>query len=76
MIQKLKTSAVATRLTPPHSISHVLGSWLAGITKNVRNLISVGVAALLWAIWCTRDDMISEKKQVNFFMQAIFREAY
>lgn len=30
----------------------------------------------MWAIWCARNDLIFEKKQVISFMQAIFRKAY
>jgi hypothetical protein len=39
-------------------------------------MIFVGVAALLWAIWCTRNDLVFEKKHFKLFMQVIFRGAY
>ena len=52
---------MATGLTPPKSISHMLGHWLTGINKKDRLLIFVG-AALIGAIWCTRNDLIFERK--------------
>ena len=53
---------VATGLTPPKSIRHMLRNWLTGISKQERSLIFVGAAALMWAICCTRNDLTFEKK--------------
>ncbi|RCV31494.1 hypothetical protein SETIT_6G182300v2 [Setaria italica] len=39
------------------------------MSKKDRNLIFVKVAALMWAIWCMRNDTIFEKKQFTSFMQ-------
>ena len=63
-------------LTPLKSISHMLGHWLNGINKKDRLLFFVGATAPIWAIQCTRNDLIFEKKQVTSFMQVIFRGAY
>ena len=54
----------------------MLGHWLNGINKKDRLLIFVGATALIWAIWCTRNDLIFEKTQITSFMQVIFRGAY
>ena len=67
---------LATGLTPPKSISHMLGHWLLGINNKDRLLIFVEATALIWAIWCTRNDLIFEKTQITSFMQVIFRGAY
>jgi hypothetical protein len=37
--------------------------------------ILLGVAAMLWSIWCTRNDYVFEKKYPSF-LQVIFRGAY
>ena len=42
----------------------MLRNWLTGISKKERSLIFVGAAALMWAIWCTRNDLIFEKKNI------------
>jgi hypothetical protein len=54
---------IATGLTPPKSVSHMLRNELiTGIRKKERLLISVGVVALMWAIWCTHNELVSERK--------------
>jgi hypothetical protein len=36
-----------------------------------------GVAAIIWTIWCTHNDIRFGKKKLNTsFMQAIFRGSY
>lgn len=54
----------------------MLGNWLTGIGIEERRLIFVGVTALIWAIWCTRNEVVFEKKRYTSFMQAVFRGAY
>lgn len=39
----LKVVNIAMELTPPKSITHMLGNWLTGLRKNERSLIFVGV---------------------------------
>jgi hypothetical protein len=52
-------------------------NWLTGIENKTRRLIYVGVAALMWAIWCTRNDAVFDKKRKSIsFMQVVFRGAY
>jgi hypothetical protein len=66
---------VATGLNPPRSINHILRNWLTCIDIKTRCSIFVGVATLMWVIWCTRKDIIFEKKFTSF-MQAVFKGAY
>jgi hypothetical protein len=56
----------ATELTPPSSIRHMFGSWLSNQSSKVRNLIWVGVAAVCWAIWRCRNDIIFSQNQTKF----------
>jgi RsiW-degrading membrane proteinase PrsW (M82 family) len=42
----------------------------------MKCLIWVGIAALCWAIWCCRNDVIFNKMKTNSIMQVIFRGAY
>jgi len=41
---------LATGLTPPRSISHMLGNWLSNFDNNERRVVLVGAAALCCAI--------------------------
>ena len=67
---------LATGLTPPRTISHVLGNWLSNFDNNERCVILVGAAVLCWAIWRCRSDIIFNKTKYSLFIQAIFRETY
>ena len=51
-------------------------SWLANQSKEIRNLIWVGVAAVCWAIWRCRNDIIFNNIKVHSILQVIFRETY
>jgi RsiW-degrading membrane proteinase PrsW (M82 family) len=42
----------------------------------VRSLIWVGVAAICWAIWRCRNDVIFNELKTNSIMQVIFRGAF
>ena len=47
--------------------------WLTGISTKERSLIFVGAVAFMWAIRCTRNDLIFEKKIFTSFMQVVFK---
>jgi hypothetical protein len=64
----------ATGLTPPGSIRHMFGSWLSNQSSKV--MIWVGVAAICWAIWRCRNDIIFHKIKLNSILQVIFRGTY
>jgi hypothetical protein len=66
----------ATNLKQPRSVSHLFGTWLNNQPKTMKGLIWVGVAALYWAIWRCRNDVIFNKLKTNSIMQVIFRGAY
>jgi hypothetical protein len=66
----------ATNLNQPSSVSHLFGTWLNNQPKNMKGLIWVGTAALCWAIWRCRDDVIFKKMKTNSIMLVIFRGAY
>ena len=67
---------IATGLSPPRSISHMFGNWLSNQSKEIRNLIWVGVAAFCWAIWRCRNDIVFDKIKINSTLQVIFSGAY
>ena len=67
---------LAIGLTPPKSISHMLGNWLSNFDNNERRVVLVGAAALCWAIWRCRNDIIFKKTKYSSFMQAVFKGIY
>ena len=66
----------ATNLPQPRSIDHMFGTWLRNQHKRIRGMIWVGVAAMCWAIWRCRNDVIFNKTKCNSLMQVIFRGAF
>jgi hypothetical protein len=43
---------------------------------DVKQLIWVGVAAICWAIWKCRNDIVFKKTKFNSILQVIFRGSY
>jgi hypothetical protein len=66
----------ATNLNQPRSINHMFGNWLNNQHKDVKHLIWVGIAAICWAIWKCRNDIVFKKTKFNSILQVIFRGAY
>jgi RsiW-degrading membrane proteinase PrsW (M82 family) len=54
----------------------MFGTWLNNQPKRIKGLIWVGTAALCWAVWRCRNDVIFKKLKTNSIMQVIFRGAY
>lgn len=61
---------------PPTSISNMFGTWLNGIDKVTKARIGNGVAAILWAIWNCRNDIIFNKKPSIHYWQVIHKALY
>ena len=49
---------VATGLTPPRSVTHMLGNRLQNFNAQEAFTIITGTSALCWAIWRCRNDII------------------
>jgi hypothetical protein len=54
-------------LAPPKNITNLFGNWLKGIPKNDLVQIRVGVCAIIWAIWNTRNDWVFNEPK-KFFL--------
>jgi len=63
-------------IRPPTSIANLFGSWLLGLDPKLRDQIWLGAAALCWAIWMNRNDMVFNKAKANTFIQVIFRATF
>jgi hypothetical protein len=70
------TVYIAFGIQPPSSFSDLFGAWLDGIPRKLMNQILLGAAALCWAIWLNRNDMLFNNAKSNTFMQVIFRSTY
>lgn len=63
-------------LQPPASVSHLLGSWLRGLSLKLRKQVLVGAAAICWVLWLSRNEAVFNRKFPNSFLQVIFRGTY
>jgi hypothetical protein len=58
-------------LEPPKNVSNLFGNWLKVIPKEDLSKIRVGVCAVIWAVWKTRNDFIFNKPKKHSFLQVI-----
>jgi hypothetical protein len=65
-----------TNFSQPRSINHMFGNWLKNQHKDFKHLVWVGIAAICWAIWKCRNDIVFKKTKFNSILQVIFRGAY
>ena len=49
----------------PNSIQDMFGIWLGSFSKGKRRLTLVGIAAIIWTIWNTRNAICFENKKLN-----------
>jgi hypothetical protein len=67
---------LATGLTPPNSVSYMFRNWLHFLDDKMKKITMAGVAALCWAIWRCRNDIIFNNTKYSSFMQATFMKNY
>lgn len=63
-------------IQPPASVPNMLGSWVRGFPRKIRNQMIIGAAALCWAMWLNRNDVLFKSTITNSFLQVIFRGTY
>lgn len=52
---------------------HDIWLWLLSLHKKSRRLIFVGLAAMCWMIWLSRNDLVFDKKNTYSYLQILFR---
>ncbi|CAL4918480.1 unnamed protein product [Urochloa decumbens] len=70
------TISIAFNVRIPVSFADLFGDWLRCWTKNNRRLVCVGLSAMCWAIWLSRNDIVFKKTTPNSFLQVLFRGTY
>jgi hypothetical protein len=63
----------AYNIPPPTSINNMFGNWLYGVPKKDKNKIRIGISAICWTIWRTRNDIIFNNQKDTNFLQIIHR---
>ncbi|WVZ85259.1 hypothetical protein U9M48_032206, partial [Paspalum notatum var. saurae] len=65
-----------TAMWQAKNVSHMFDSWLKRFPWMLRTKILLGAAALCWAIWLSRNDMVFNRFLSNSFKEIIFRRIY
>jgi hypothetical protein len=58
---------------PPDNVDDLFGRWIKSFSKNQRNLILCGVAALCWIICKTKNNDCFNNKYLNYPANVIYR---
>jgi hypothetical protein len=66
----------AYNLSPPTSIANMFGQWLAGVDKKLRARLRVGMTALCWSIWASRNNCVFNRTTETNFLQVICLAAH
>ena len=59
----------------PRNFANMFGNWLNGLTKNLKQLVLVGAAALCWSVGLCRNTVIFYNKKFSF-LQVIYSTSY
>jgi hypothetical protein len=57
----------------PHSVSHMFGGWLLRYDRSLRSRVLVVVAAMRWAIWLSRNDIVFGNCPTISYLQVLLR---
>jgi hypothetical protein len=50
------------------SINHLFGAWVLNMNSRTRKLVLVGIGAMLWSMWLSRNDIAFDKKLILSYM--------
>ena len=51
----------------------LFGTWLNGVDIHIAKYIRLGICALFWTIWNTRNDLIFNGTKFTNFLQVIYK---
>jgi hypothetical protein len=54
-------------------VEHLFGPWLISFSSKQRNLVLIGLAAICWSLWISRNDLVFQKSQYKSILHVIFR---
>ena len=59
--------------TIPDSMEGLFGTWLNSFNAGKKNMVLVGVAAVLWSIWNARNEICFDNKKIHDPMVLVHR---
>jgi hypothetical protein len=70
------TVCITFDIKKPTSIRHMFEGWIKGFHCKQKKRVLLGVAAVCWAIWLGRNNVVFQRSKPNSCLQVIFRSAY
>jgi hypothetical protein len=59
-------------LAPPNNIRHMFRVWVHSMNSSDRQIFLIGICAMLWAIWLSRNEVVFNKVSISSAIQVIF----
>ncbi len=60
----------------PRSCAHMFGNWLNGFEPKLKRQTWEGIAAICWALWLSRNDIVFNGYNHISFLQVIFKATH
>ena len=60
----------------PTRITNMFGNWLNGMRKDNKHKFRIGVAALCWSLWTSRNDLVFNRQKGTNLLQVIYRATH
>ena len=60
-------------IEPPRNVTHLLGSWLSGLSTQLRKMMLVGASALCWSLWLCWNEVVFQNLYPNSYLQVLYR---
>jgi hypothetical protein len=57
-------------------VNDIFGAYIRGFHYKQRDCALLGVVAVCWAIWLSRNDVVFQRSIPNLWLQVIFRGAF
>jgi hypothetical protein len=63
---------VSLNIGTPTSVEHLFSDCANGVGNRFKKIILVGAAALCWALWTSRNNMVFDNSLAKTYMQTLF----
>jgi hypothetical protein len=60
----------------PISTSHMFNGWVMGLRDQFKKIVLIGAAALCWALWTSRNDVVFDNSPIKTYIQVLYRGTY
>jgi hypothetical protein len=75
-MQVWSTVSITFDIKNPRSINDIFGAWIKSFSVKQRKHVLLGVAAVCWAIWLSRNDSVFQRSKPCSCLLVIFKSAF